>query len=57
MSIIYFLIPITLLLMGLALWAFIWAVNNHQFDDLESPQHKILFEENTKRNDNGSKIR
>ncbi|MGC3871769.1 cbb3-type cytochrome oxidase assembly protein CcoS [Halomonas sp. GXIMD04776] len=45
MSIIYLLIPISLLLLSLAVWAFFWAVKTGQFDDLEGPAHRILFDE------------
>lgn len=45
MTILYLLIPISLVLLGLAVWAFFWAVNNDQFDDLEGPAHRILFDE------------
>ena len=42
MSIIYLLIPLSLLLLGFALWAFFWAVRNDQFDDLDSPALDVL---------------
>ncbi|MFM9269562.1 cbb3-type cytochrome oxidase assembly protein CcoS [Halomonas elongata] len=45
MSILYLLIPLSLVLFGLAIWAFFWAVNNDQFDDLEGPAYRILFDE------------
>lgn len=45
MSILYLLIPLTLILLALAVWAFFWAVKNDQFDDLEGPAHRILFDE------------
>ncbi|CAO1667441.1 MULTISPECIES: cbb3-type cytochrome oxidase assembly protein CcoS [Halomonadaceae] len=45
MTILYLLIPLSLILLGLAVWAFFWAVKNDQFDDLEGPAHRILFDE------------
>ena len=45
MTILYLLIPLSLILLGLAVWAFFWAVKNGQFDDLEGPAHRILFDE------------
>ncbi|SEM09106.1 cbb3-type cytochrome oxidase assembly protein CcoS [Halomonas caseinilytica] len=45
MSVLYLLIPLSLVLLGLAVWAFFWAVNNDQFDDLEGPAYRILFDE------------
>ncbi len=37
MKILLLLIPLSLLFLGGAVWAFFWAVNNDQFDDLETP--------------------
>ncbi len=34
MDIIFLLIPIAIVLAGLATWAFFWSVNNGQYDDL-----------------------
>ncbi|WP_447555352.1 cbb3-type cytochrome oxidase assembly protein CcoS [Vreelandella sp. EE22] len=45
MTILYLLIPLSLTLLGLAVWAFFWAVKNDQFDDLEGPAHRILFDD------------
>ena len=45
MSILFILIPLSLLLVGFAAWAFFWAVGAGQFDDLESPGWVILSDE------------
>lgn len=45
MTIIYILIPLSLVLVSLAIWAFFWAVRNDQFDDLDTPALDILDEE------------
>ncbi|MEO8010971.1 MAG: cbb3-type cytochrome oxidase assembly protein CcoS [Dokdonella sp.] len=37
MNIILLLIPLSLILLALAMWAFFWAVNHAQFDDLDTP--------------------
>lgn len=42
MNIIYVLIPLSVLLMLLAIGAFFWAVRNDQFDDLDTPALDIL---------------
>lgn len=42
MKIIYVLIPLSLMLLGLAVWAFFWAVKNDQFEDLDTPALDIL---------------
>jgi cbb3-type cytochrome oxidase maturation protein len=46
MSILLVLIPLSLLLVVFACWAFFWAVGNGQFDDLESPGWEILADKN-----------
>jgi len=45
MEIIYLLIPLSLVLVGVIVWAFFWAVRSGQFDDLEGPAHRILMDD------------
>ncbi|WP_276669314.1 cbb3-type cytochrome oxidase assembly protein CcoS [Thalassolituus oleivorans] len=45
MDIIYVLVPLSIALIGIAVFVFFWAVKGGQFDDLESPAHKILFDD------------
>ncbi|MBR2514363.1 MAG: cbb3-type cytochrome oxidase assembly protein CcoS [Halomonas sp.] len=45
MTILYLLIPLSLILLGLAVWAFFWAVKHDQFDDLEGPAYRVLFDD------------
>ena len=45
MASIYLLIPLSILLVGLAIWAFFWAVNQGQFEDLDSPSRLALEED------------
>lgn len=45
MTIIYVLIPLGLVLLAIAIWAFFWAVGNGQFDDLETPAWRILMDD------------
>lgn len=45
MDILYLLIPIAIIFVACALWAFFWSVNSGQYDDLESPAHSILFDD------------
>ncbi|MDR2871352.1 MAG: cbb3-type cytochrome oxidase assembly protein CcoS [Xanthomonadaceae bacterium] len=42
MTILLLLIPISLVMVGIAIGAFIWAVRCGQFDDLETPALDIL---------------
>ncbi|MCP3689317.1 MAG: cbb3-type cytochrome oxidase assembly protein CcoS [Gammaproteobacteria bacterium] len=45
MEIIYLLIPLSIVLLGLIVWVFMWAIGSGQFDDLEGPAHRILMDE------------
>lgn len=45
MTILLLLIPISLALLGVAVWAFVWAVRRGQFDDLDSAALDILSDE------------
>ena len=48
MNILYVLIPLALLILGAAVWAFFWAVGSGQFDDLDTPAMRILLDDDTK---------
>lgn len=45
MSILYIIVPITLLLAGGFLVLFFWAVNKGQFEDLVTPAHAMLVDD------------
>lgn len=45
MEVIFVLVPVSLVLILMASWAFIWSVKNDQFEDLEKESERILFEE------------
>lgn len=45
MSAIYLLIPLAMLVLALSVWLFFWAVKRGQFDDLDSPGHSILMDD------------
>ena len=45
MEIIYLLIPVSIVLLGLIVWIFLWAVRDGQYEDLEGPAHRILMDE------------
>ncbi|MEC7424381.1 MAG: cbb3-type cytochrome oxidase assembly protein CcoS, partial [SAR324 cluster bacterium] len=45
MSMFFVLLPLSIILVGGALVLFLWALRNGQFDDLETPAHRILFED------------
>lgn len=48
MSIIYYLIPIAIILVVIAIAIFFWAVRSDQFKDLERHGHSILFDDDIK---------
>jgi cbb3-type cytochrome oxidase maturation protein len=45
MGIVFVLLPISLALAAIALCAYFWGVRNGQFDDLETPALRILFDD------------
>ncbi|WP_223670856.1 cbb3-type cytochrome oxidase assembly protein CcoS [Kangiella shandongensis] len=44
MDAIYLLIPITVVLLIVAVAVFFWAVNSDQYSDLDKEAHRILFD-------------
>jgi cbb3-type cytochrome oxidase maturation protein len=48
MSILYVLIPLALIILGGAVWAFFWAVGAGQFDDLDTPAVRIIMDDDEK---------
>jgi cbb3-type cytochrome oxidase maturation protein len=45
MDVLYFLIPLSILLIFGAGAVFWWALNRGQFEDLEGPAHRILTDD------------
>lgn len=45
MRILLLLVPISLILLGVAIFAFVWAVRRGQFDDLDTPALDILADD------------
>lgn len=45
MDSIYVLIPVTLVLLGLALAAWLWSVGSGQYEDLDKAARSILFDD------------
>ncbi|MDX1509414.1 MAG: cbb3-type cytochrome oxidase assembly protein CcoS [Woeseiaceae bacterium] len=48
MSILYILIPLALLILGVAVWAFFWAVGSGQFDDLDTPAMRVVLDDDSR---------
>lgn len=47
MNILFLLIILSMGLLGFIIWAFLWAVQSGQFDDMEGPAHRILDDEDS----------
>lgn len=45
MNVFFLMIPVTLMIVIGFIVAFLWATRNGQFDDLETPAHRILADE------------
>ena len=45
MTILYVIIPIAIILVSSFVFFFLWAVKEEQFDDLETPAHKMLIDD------------
>ncbi len=45
MDIIYITIPVTLIFIAIAVGIFFWATKNGQYDDMDSPANRILYDE------------
>lgn len=49
MEILFLLIPLSVLVMAVAIGIFLWAIKAGQFDDLEGPAHRILMDDDDPR--------
>jgi cbb3-type cytochrome oxidase maturation protein len=45
MEVIYLVLPLAIVLAGVAVAAFLWAVRRGQYDDLDAPPCRVLFED------------
>ena len=45
MEILFILIPVSIILVAIAIAIFGWAIKNGQYDDLEGPAHSILYDD------------
>lgn len=49
MEIVILLVPLAILLVALGVAAFLWALRRGQFDDLDSPQWRVVFDDQRER--------
>jgi cbb3-type cytochrome oxidase maturation protein len=45
MEVIYLLIPLSLVLLALIVWLFLWSVRSGQFEDFDGPANQILMDD------------
>lgn len=45
MEVIFILLPLAILMAAVALAAFFWAAHRGQFDDLDTPRYRAIFDE------------
>ena len=45
MEALYLRVPLSVGLVGLAIWVFFGAADSGQFDDLEGPAHRVLHDD------------
>ena len=55
MTILFVLIPLGLIVLGAAVWAFFWAVGNGQFDDLDTPAMRVVLDDDKRPDDEPDK--
>ncbi|QSP93572.1 cbb3-type cytochrome oxidase assembly protein CcoS [Marinobacter salinisoli] len=49
MQIVLILVPLVLLVVAIGILLFSWAVKSGQYDDLEGPAHRILYDDDEDR--------
>lgn len=52
MEVLFILVPVSLVIVMVSLIAFVWSVNNKQYDDLDKEAERILFDEENLSNTN-----
>lgn len=45
MTVLFLVVPLATLLVGGAVWAFVWAARRGQFDDLDTPAVRMLHDD------------
>lgn len=54
MESLYFLVPFALIFIAIAVKILFWAINNGQYDNLDTEAHRILFDEQKAQPDSSS---
>ena len=45
MSVLYIVVPLAMVIVGAAVFAFIWSAKSGQMDDLETPAVRMLYDD------------
>lgn len=45
MSVLFLVLPLALVLVGVAIWAYVWSARAGQFDDLDTPAVRLLHDD------------
>lgn len=45
MSVLFLVLPLALVIVAAAVWAFVWATKRGQFDDLDTPAYRALHDD------------
>jgi len=45
MDILYLLIPLSILLVVIIAWLFLWSIQSGQYDDLDGPPYRLLMDD------------
>lgn len=45
MEVLYVIVPLAVAFAGAAVLAYVWAVRSGQFDDMKTPAHRVLTED------------
>lgn len=49
MTVIFIVLPLALVIVAVAVWAFVWAADRGQFDDLDTPAVRLLHDDPPRR--------
>jgi len=52
MESLYFLVPYALIFIAIAVKVLFWAINNGQYDNLDTEAHRILFDDEKRKSSN-----
>lgn len=54
MSVLYLVVPLAIVLVAVAVWAYVWASRSGQMDDLDTPAIRMLHDDVTPRGPGGT---